>query len=74
MNMSLHNWIKVVAGVSFASLYLSVATVNGAFETVNFQDDNCKLVEVVKSQSILAQDQYKYRCDNNIAFAVDFEL
>lgn len=48
--MSLHNWIKVVAGVSFASVYLSVATVNGAFETVNFQDDNCKLVEVVKSR------------------------
>ena len=50
MNMSLHNWIKVVTGVSFACVYLSVATVNGAFETVNFQDDNCKLVEVVKSR------------------------
>lgn len=72
--MQIHKWIKIVAGVSFASVYLSVVTESGAFETVNLQDDNCKLVEVVKSQSILDQDQYKYRCDNNIAFTVNFEL
>lgn len=72
--MLIHNIVKLFAGTTLGIIYIVGLSMSDKFESVDVQNGNCKLSNIVKNHSFFTPDEYTYRCDNDISFTVDFKV